>query len=85
MAMLTTTDNPYNPFTQYDQWHQWDADTGYNTCEYLARITITSDDLSEIDQLQAIDMAIDEIIEMNVTGKYKKVTEQDYPLKPPPS
>ena len=73
-VMLTTVDNPYNPFTNFDEWRAFDEAKGYNTCEYLARIAKTSDELSETDQNLAIQSAIDEIIRINVLGIYKKVT-----------
>lgn len=71
--MLTTMDNPYNPFTEFDEWLAFDESSGYYTTQYLARITITSDDLSEADQSLAIEHAIDEIVEINANGMYKKV------------
>lgn len=71
--MLTTIDNPYNPFTQFDEWLSFDRSSGYDTIEYLARLTITSHELSEADQSLAIENAIDEIVRENVNGKYRKV------------
>ena len=75
--MLTTIDNPYHPFTSFDEWYAWDEAKGYNTSSFLARIVITSDDLSETDQLQAIDLAIDEIVKENVLGIYKKIERNE--------
>ena len=72
--MLTTLDNPFDPFTQFDEWYQYDMNMGYHTMSYLARIVVTSDDLSEADQSAAIEMAIDEIIQENILGIYRKVT-----------
>ena len=72
-SMLTTTDNPFDPFTQWDEWFAFDTRAGYGTCSYLARIATTSDALSPADQALAIELAIDEIVEMNVLGIYKKV------------
>lgn len=72
--MLTTLDNPHDPFTAYDEWYDWDANAGYHSTSYLARIVVTSDDLSEVDQSLAIETAIDEIVRENITGLYKKVT-----------
>lgn len=71
--MLTTVDNPYNPFTHYDEWYQFDEAAGYNTPQYLARLTYSSYDLSEADQSLAIEYAIDEIVNENVLGIYRKV------------
>ena len=75
--MLTTIDNPFNPFTNYDEWYAFDTQMHYNTCAYLARITKSSDELSDIDQELAIDQAMNEIVNINLTGKYLKVT-RDY-------
>lgn len=73
--MITTTDNPFSPFTQFDEWKRWDEQAGYYTCEYLARVTRTSDELSLSDQELAIEDAINEIAEHNITGMYKVVTQ----------
>lgn len=73
LHMLTTVDNPYDPETQWDEWFEYDSRKGYDTPGLLARITITSDELSELDQDIARETAIDEIISENVTGMHKKV------------
>lgn len=74
--MLTTEDNPFSPFDEYDAWFAFDLRSGYRTPQYLARVVVTSDDLSEADQKLAIDQAIDEIIRENITGNYKKVSRE---------
>jgi hypothetical protein len=71
--MLSTIDNPYDPFTQYEEWEAYDARAGYYTPQFLARIAYTSHELSEEQQNEAIESAIDEIVEQNVIGVYKKV------------
>lgn len=76
VVALTTSDNPYNPITQFDQWFAFDQQQGYFTCEYLARIAKTSNDLSPLDQAIAIEEAIDEIVQMNLLGTYKKVVSE---------
>jgi hypothetical protein len=73
--MLSTSDNPFNPFTEFEQWNTWDEQSGYHTLSYLARITITSDELSDLDQSQAIDIAMAEILEENITGNYVKISD----------
>lgn len=73
LHMLTTVDNPFDPFTQYDEWSAFDERAGYNTPEFLARIAILSHDMSEEQQSEAIESAIDEITDLNVNGMYKKV------------
>ena len=75
LHMLTTIDNPYDPFTQWDEWFQFDSAHGYYTPALLARVTVTSDELSEADQDEALESAIDEIIKENTLGIYKKVRQ----------
>lgn len=71
-VFITTSDNPYDYFTQFDEWLAFDRQMGYYTCEYLARITHLSHDLSDEQEQKEIENAIDSIIEWN--GKlYKKV------------
>ena len=71
--MLSTIDNPYSPFTHWDEWKQWDEEKGYYSLPLLARCTITSDELSESDQILAVEYAIDEIIQENVSGVHVKI------------
>lgn len=73
LHMLTTLDNPFDPSTRFEEWDQFDKAHGYHTMAYLARIVHSSDDLSEADQDQALEDAIDEIIRLNSLGIYKKV------------
>jgi hypothetical protein len=75
-SMLTTIDNPFDPFTQFDEWFAFDTAKGYHSCAYLARITKSSDELSQQDEEIAIEKAIDEIVAHNVLGLYKKVTRK---------
>ncbi len=75
--MLTTVDNPYNPFYQYDEWNAWDTGMGYYTASYLARVIVTADDLSDADENDALEQAIDEIIRENVFGVHIRVTAND--------
>lgn len=72
-VMLTTIDNPHDPFTEWDEWRRYDESKGYNTSGMLARIAKVDLDMSEADEMVAIHDAIDEILDMNVTGLYKKV------------
>jgi hypothetical protein len=71
--MLTTVDNPFDPSTDYDEWDAFDRAHGYNTSGLLARIVVTSDQLSDEDQSQAIEQAIDEIVSENSLGIYRKI------------
>lgn len=71
-AALTTYDNPYDPFKEFDKWFLFDIVGGYNSCGYLARIARTSEQLTEAENLNEIERAIDEIILLNPI-LYKKV------------
>lgn len=74
--MLTTIDNPFSPFDQFIAWNSWDVVAGYRTIEFLGRIVMDSDEMSETDRELAIELAIDEIIKENVSGVYKKITRE---------
>ena len=76
-VMLTTVDNPFDPFTQFDEWNSFDVGKGYFTCSYLARFAYTSSDLSDSDQMLAVESAIDEIVSKNPLGIYKKVYRRE--------
>ena len=71
--MLTTFDNPYDPFEDFTSWLLFDHEKGYNTCNYLARIAKTSDELSDQENNKEIERAIDEIIYYDPFNMYKKV------------
>lgn len=75
-SRLTTTDNPHDPFDDYLAWFAFDTSSGYHTPSFLARILVSSDQLSEADEELAIEQAIDEIIRENVLGIYRKVTRE---------
>jgi hypothetical protein len=73
--MLTTIDNPWNPFTHFEEWREYDESSGYHSLSLLARVVLTSDEMSEADQDLAIEDAIDEIVKENVSGVHVRVTE----------
>ena len=76
--MLTTVDNPFSPFTRFEEWLQYDITMGYNTAAFLDRIAKVSDDLPEPDQALAIQNAIDEIVQENVSGMWRKVSRDSF-------
>lgn len=71
--MLTTVDNPYDPFTQFENWLAFDEQKGYNTNGLLARLALTSNELSDEDNEMIVNHAVDDILEL-FPGLYKKVT-----------
>ena len=75
---VTTKDNPYDPFTQFDQWLLYDNEKGYGTCALLARIAQTSDALTDEENDEEIERAIDEMIKYDFEGLgYRKVYRKD--------
>lgn len=77
--MLTTIDNPYNPFKQFEDWFAFDCQKGYFTCSYLARLANTSDSLSDVENEEIIDDAMQEIIDLDPIGIYMKISENTEP------
>ena len=76
-CMLTTIDNPYNPFEDFTSWFMFDNQRGYNSSAYLGRIAKTSDQLSDEENNDEIERAIDEIIMYDALNIYKKVVKED--------
>ena len=74
-CMLTTFDNPYNPFDEFTSWFMFDEEKGYHSCAYLGRIAKTSEQLSDEENAQEIERAIDEIITYDFQNIYKKVKQ----------
>lgn len=74
---LTTIDNPFNPIKNFGEWYAYDMSMGYDTCGYLARVTVSSDELTNVEQTEAEVAAIHEIIRYNINGLYTVVTEDE--------
>lgn len=74
-CMLTTIDNPFDPFEQFDSWFMFDVEKGYNSCSRLMRIAKISDEMTEKEENEEIERAIDEIIKYDFLDIYKKVTK----------
>lgn len=75
---LTTVDNPFNPFTQFDEWFQFDEAKGYCSSGLVARLAMTSSELSDRDNDDEIREAMDWVVANDPLGVYKKVTPLDY-------
>ena len=74
---LTTIDNPYDPLDDFTAWFLFDDEKGYHSCAYLGRIARTSDSLSDEQNMEEIEKAIDEIIKYDFLNIYKKVVKTD--------
>ena len=79
--MLTTVDNPFNPFTQFDEWFAFDTSKGYDTCGFLAQVANTSDELPENLNDLIVEEAINEIVNYNILGIYRKVGPDGKPIE----
>lgn len=76
LCRITTQDNPYDPFDDFLSWYLFDEEKGYHTTSYLGRIARTSDELSDTENEQEIERAIDEIIKYDFMNMYRKVTKE---------
>lgn len=76
---LTTFDNPFNPFDDFTKWFMFDIDKGYNSCGYLDRIAHTSDALTDQENEDEIERAIDEIIKYDFMNIYTKIRRNEKP------
>ena len=74
-TFVTTLDNPYDYWTQFDEWYAFDTAKGYNTCNYLARVSYASTEMSDEEYQQAVNDAVDEILRLNITGNYVKTVK----------
>lgn len=80
-VMLSTIDNPYNPFENFDEWYAFDEmkaieENRPTCCGYLARMFFESDDVSDNEQEEIVEAVIDDILELNLTGKFIKVMKE---------
>lgn len=73
---VTTEDNPYDYFDDFDRWYQFDVSHGYYTCEYIMRLANTSSELSSAINAAEIERCVDEIVELNLLGNYKKISKE---------
>jgi len=72
---ITTKDNPYDPFKDFSSWFMFDVEKGYNTCDLLARVAMTTELLSEREYNEEVSRAIDEIIKDDFMDKYVKLQQ----------
>lgn len=80
-AMLTTTDNKFDPFDEFAEWYSEDLrlareQNRRSASGYLAIIMANSDDVSDNEFNQVMNDAIDEIVELDLSGTFKKVTRE---------
>lgn len=76
-CMLTTVDNPFDPFEQFTSWDLFDVEKGYNTKSRLARFVNITDEMTQKEEDEEIERAIDEIIKYDFMNIYKKVVRNE--------
>ena len=73
--MLSTIDNPFNPFEDYSSWLMFDKEKGYDSAERLMRIAKLTDSMTQKEENEEIERAIDEIIKYDILNVYIKVSK----------
>lgn len=73
---ITTIDNPFDPFDDFASWFAFDTEKGYYTSSKIARLTETTDDMSEAEETEALEKAIDRLIEIDPLDIYKKIIKE---------
>ena len=73
---VTTIDNPFNPFDDFTSWFMFDIEKGYYSCSKLARLTNLSDDMTEKEESEEIERAVDRLIEIDPLDIYIKVVRE---------
>ena len=74
-CMLSTIDNPFNPFEDYSSWLMFDKEKGYDSAERLMRIAKITDDMTQKEENEEIERAIDEIIKYDILNVYIKISK----------
>lgn len=75
---LTTIDNIWNPFTNFDQWFAFDLQKQHYSNQVLAKIALVSEELSDEENRQEIERAIDRILELDPIKEFAKVYPSTY-------
>ena len=70
---ITTVDNPFDPFDDFSSWFNFDIEKGYYTSSKLARLTHLTNEMSQKEQNEEIERAIDRLIQIDPLDIYKKV------------
>ena len=73
VTWVTTLDNPWDYWTQEDEWKAFDEAKGYYTCNYMARVCMAHNEMSDAEYDEAVEAAVDDICRLNITGNYKKI------------
>lgn len=72
-CMLTTIDNPFDPFEQFDDWYRFDIEKQYYSAQRWTRFAHFTDDMTEQEEREESERAMDEFIALDFLDLYKKV------------
>lgn len=73
---ITTIDNPFDPFNNSNDWLMFDIEKGYYTCSKLGRLAKLTPDMTEKEELEEIERAIDRLIKLDPLDVYIKVVRE---------
>ena len=73
---ISTIDNPFNPFDDFASWFMFDIEKGYYSCSKLARLTNLTDDMTEKEENEEVERAVDRLIEIDPLDIYIKVVRE---------
>ena len=73
---ITTIDNPFDPFDDFASWFDFDIEKGYYTSSKIARLTNLTDDMTEKEENEEVERAIDRLIEIDPLDIYIKVVKE---------
>lgn len=71
---VTTIDNPFNPFEDFNSWFMFDTEHGYYTSSKLGRLTNLKDNMTQKEENEEVERAVDKLIEIDPLDIYVKVT-----------
>ena len=74
---ITTTDNPFNPLEDFNSWFLFDIEKGYYTSSKIGRLTNLTDEMTEKEEIEEVERAIDRLIEIDPLDIYIKVVRED--------
>ena len=74
---LTTIDNPYDRNEDFKNWFFWDVQHGWNTVDLEIREAHWTNNMTPDEEDEAIEAAIDRIMENDVLSLYRRIKLTD--------
>lgn len=74
---ITTIDNPFDPIEDFASWFDFDVEKGYYTCSKLARISNVTENMTQQEEDEEVERAIDRLIEIDPLDLYQKVVKEE--------